>query len=65
MHKRNLEMIIVPTKKGEDLNSNTGEFLFPTSSPLTLTQPLDQSNELIPALDQFGDDFNWDEELWW
>jgi hypothetical protein len=52
-----------PHEEGEDLNSNTGEFLFPTSSPLTLTQPLDQSNELIPAPDQFGDDFNWDESF--
>ena len=50
-----------PHEEGEDLNSNTGECLFSTSSLLVLTQPLDQSNEVIPDLDQFGDDFNWDE----
>ena len=50
-----------PHEEGEDLNSNTGECLSSTSSPLALTQLLDQSNELIPDLDQFGDDFNWDE----
>ena len=52
-----------PHEEGEDLNSNTGECLFSTSSLLALTQPLDQSNELIPDLDQFGDDFDWDEGL--
>lgn len=50
-----------PHEEGEDLNSNTGKCPSSTSSPLALTRSLDQSNELIPDLDQFGDDFNWDE----
>jgi len=49
--------------EGEEPNSNTGEYLFSDSFPLALTWPLDQSNELIPDLDQFGDDFNWDEDF--
>lgn len=49
-----------PHEEGEESNSNTGEYLFSTSFPLTLSQTLDQSNELIP--DQF-DDFNWDEDF--
>jgi len=49
--------------EGEGSNSNTGECLFPDSFQLILTQSLDQSNELIPDLDQFGDDFNWDEDF--
>jgi hypothetical protein len=48
---------------GEESNSNTGEYLFSDSFPLILTQPPDQSNELITDLDQFGDDFNWDEDF--
>ena len=47
----------------EESNDNAGRCLFPASSPLRLTQPLDQSNGLIPGLDQFGDDFNWDEDF--
>lgn len=49
--------------EGEGSNSNTGECLFSDSFQLALTQSLDQSNELIPDLDQFGDDFNWDEDF--
>ena len=49
--------------KAEELNGNTGECLFSGAFPLTLTQPLDQLIELIPDVDQFGDDFNWDEEF--
>lgn len=30
---------------------------------MKLTQPLDQSNELIPGLDRFEDNFNWDEDF--
>ena len=52
-----------PHEEGEESNSNTGKSPFSTSSLPTLTQPLDQSNELIPDLDQFGDDFNWDEDF--
>ncbi|KAF9653145.1 hypothetical protein BDM02DRAFT_3183100 [Thelephora ganbajun] len=50
-------------EEGEESNSNTGERLFSASFPLTLTRLPDQSNELIPDLDQFGDDFNWDEDF--
>ena len=50
-------------REGEEWNSNTGEHLPHESLPLTLTRPLDQSNELIPDLDQFGDDFNWDDDF--
>ena len=49
--------------EGEGSNSNAGECLFSGPFPLTLTQSLDQPNELIPDLDQFGDDFNWDEDF--
>ena len=49
--------------EGEGSNSNTGECSFSDSFQLTLTQSLDQANELIPDLDQFGDDFNWDEDF--
>jgi len=52
-----------PHEEGEESNSTTGECLFLTSFPLTLTPPLDQSNELIPDADQFGDGFNWDEDF--
>ena len=52
-----------PHEEGEESNSTTGECLLSASFPLTLTLPLDQSNELIPDVDQFGDDFNWDENF--
>lgn len=47
----------------EESTGNAGEYLSPGSSLLTLTHLLDQLNELIPDLDQFGGDFNWDEEF--
>ena len=49
--------------EGDGSNSNTGEFLLPDPFQLALTQPLDQSNDLIPDIDHFGDDFNWDEDF--
>jgi len=50
-------------EEGEESNSNTGKCLFPVSSLLTLTRPIDGSKEPIPGLDQFGDGFDWDEDF--
>ena len=52
-----------PHEEGEDPNSNAGECRFYASPPLMLTQPLDQYNEQIPDLEQYGDGFNWDEDF--
>ena len=49
--------------EGGESNSNTGECLLLDLFSLRLTQSIDQSNELIPDLDQLGDDFNWDEDF--
>ena len=49
--------------EGVGSNNTTGECWFSTSFPPTLTQLPDQSNKLNPDLDQFGDEFNWDEDF--
>jgi hypothetical protein len=61
MHKRNLETTISPTK--ERSRTVTQASVCSDSFPHILTQPPDQSNELITDLDQFGDDFNWNEDF--
>ena len=52
-----------PREEANDPDSNTGEWLFSASFSLMLTRPLDQSNEQIPDLEQYGDGFNWDEDF--
>jgi hypothetical protein len=49
--------------EGVESNSATGKHWFSASFPLTLTQLPDQPNGLNPDFDQFGDEFNWDEEF--